>query len=185
MADPFYTECESCVKLTNHLKKDIEERDRLVKLGRNVTRINQIIEQSMKKLNNKILLLESRTNLLKEKPDKTAEDKKIKQFEDIKKIKMELQRLYENHGNPPQKPVFRPSDNIKYRDTIDKEQITQEQLRLDRDKLEGEFNKKVDDLERYAGELRNGQITMSKKLSTKRKSLIKCRKELIIILLKQ
>jgi len=166
-SDNFANECEAITKLIKTIDSDIKTRDEQAKKGGNVTKTNQIIQQQINKLQNKLEALASSLSALEAKPNgiSMAEiDRKRKRLNELRNSAAELNDKCNNPGGAGGKPRFVSSQGKKYQDTIDTNNVTVDQLKQDKNKIQESFDQKIDELQDATKQLKAEQGIMRDEL---------------------
>jgi len=167
--DSFHTEHAAASKLIKSITNDLKVREDKIRQGQNVVRDNQAITQQLNKLKTQIDSLNSiilayqngQSNIPPGEIDRRR--KKVNElsnthFEYNEKFRSAMGLVNPNH-------VFKPSNDKKYTDNIDRNTVTVTQLQKDKTDLEGNFNRKLEELGDATKTLKNDQIQMGDELS--------------------
>jgi len=167
--DTFHTEYAIASKLIKSISNDLKLREEKVRQNANVVKDNQAIGQQLNKLKNQIDSLNSiivayqngEANIPPGEIDRRR--KKINEltnthFEYSEKLRSAMGFINPNH-------TFKPSNEKKYTDNIERNTVTVTQLQKDRVDLEGHFDQKIEELSDATKTLKTGQDQMTGELS--------------------
>jgi len=166
--DSFHTEYAAASKLIKSITNDLKVREDKIRQGQNVVRDNQAITQQLNKLKTQIDSLNSvilayqngQSNIPPGEIDRRR--KKVNElsnthFEYNEKFRSAMGLVNPNH-------VFKPSNEKKYTDNIDRNTVTVTQLQKDKSDLEVNFNRKLEELGDATKTLKNDQMQMGDEL---------------------
>jgi len=174
--DTFHTEYNIASKLIKSISNDLKVREDKIRQNAPVVKDNQLIAQQLNKLKNQIDSLNSvivayqngEANIPAGEIDRRR--KKINElsnthFEYNEKFRSAMGFINPNH-------TFKPSNEKKYTDNLERNTVTVTQLQKDRTDLEGQFDKRLEEMGDAVKTLKNGQDQMSGELTYQNEVLI-------------
>jgi len=174
--DPFTSEYDSAIKLARSIDNDLKSRDDTIKKGGNPSKLNQMVQQQLGKLQAKIDGLNAMVSEFESKPgtiSSSEADRRRKKVNELRNQYADLNDKLAAVGNSSNKQKFVSSSGKTYSGTIDANNISMQQLQTDKKNIQNSFDQKISELEDAAKSLRSEQQFMSAELQYQSKLIDK------------
>ena len=174
--DNFLNDLNTASKQIKSINNDLKIREEKAQNNQSVVKDNQAIQQQLTKLQTLIDSLEGKIRSYQNGDASIPSgeiDRRRQNVNNLKNKVFEMNQQFRSaRGFLEKDHVFKPSNQQKYSDNLDRDTATVTQLQSDRHDLERQFNDRIEGLSDATKTLKNDQVQMSDELGFQNEVLL-------------